>query len=143
MLQLVNSFLMFSLVHSFQVYLMCYPRKQRKPLACATLGSVCLCQLYLWELRNNVQIFFHVTVACYGTFVIFTRPVQEKLPQYTLQVYHKCDIFKKIFSSSFFQRILIWNLLSVIMLNEWVFFFLLYFFFFFLQKDSYCGFYFP
>lgn len=68
----------------FQVYLMCYPRKQRKPLACATLGSVCLCQLYLWELRNNVQIFFHVTVACYGTFVIFTRPVQEKLPQYTL-----------------------------------------------------------
>ncbi|XP_048754228.1 vesicle-trafficking protein SEC22a-like isoform X1 [Ostrea edulis] len=78
------SFIFCSFLLLFQVYLMCYPRKQRKPLACATLGSVCLCQLYLWELRNNVQIFFHVTVACYGTFVIFTRPVQEKLPQYTL-----------------------------------------------------------
>lgn len=78
------SFIFCSFLLLFQIYLMCYPRKQRKPLACATLGSVCLCQLYLWELRNNVQIFFHVTVACYGTFVIFTRPVQEKLPQYTL-----------------------------------------------------------
>lgn len=68
----------------YQVYLMCYPLKKRKALACATVASICICQLYLWEYRNNYQIVFHIIVACLGTFVIFTRKVQEKLPQYTL-----------------------------------------------------------
>ena len=63
---------------------MVYPLRRRKPLACATLGSICICQLYLWEQRSNIGLMFHVTVACYGTFVIMTRQVQGKLPQYTL-----------------------------------------------------------
>ncbi|KAH3720059.1 vesicle-trafficking protein SEC22a-like [Dreissena polymorpha] len=68
----------------YQSYLICYPHKRRKALACATLGSICVCQLYLYEHRSIFGLIFHVTVACYGTFVIITRQMQSKLPQYTL-----------------------------------------------------------
>ncbi|KAK6165252.1 hypothetical protein SNE40_022212 [Patella caerulea] len=68
----------------YQVFLMCFPTSMRKPLACGTLGSICVCQLYLWEYRTNVEILFHVCVGCTATFVIFTRKIQEKLPQYNL-----------------------------------------------------------
>lgn len=68
----------------YQAYLICNPLKRRKPLACATLGSLCICQLYLWEHRSIFGLIFHVTVACYGTFVIMTRQVRNKLPQYNL-----------------------------------------------------------
>ncbi|KAL3831851.1 hypothetical protein ACJMK2_023550 [Sinanodonta woodiana] len=78
------TFLICCFLSLYQIYLIINPLRRRKALACATLASNCLCQLYLWEYRNNLQILFHVTVACYGTFVIFTRKVQEKLPQYTL-----------------------------------------------------------
>lgn len=68
----------------YQAFLIFYPLKQQRPLACATLGSLCLCQLYLWEHRSLSGLMFHVTVACYGTFVIFSRKLEAKLPQYTL-----------------------------------------------------------
>ncbi|XP_041365906.1 vesicle-trafficking protein SEC22a-like [Gigantopelta aegis] len=77
-------FLLCCLFFSYQVYLMCWPTNMRKPLACATLGSICLCQLYLWEHRTSIQMLFHITVSCTATFVIFTRQIQEKLPQYNL-----------------------------------------------------------
>lgn len=82
--QYAATFILNSLLLVYQVYLLCVPVKTRRPLACATLFSICLCQLYLWEYRNNYLIIFHIIVAVYGTFVIFKRKVQQKLPQYTL-----------------------------------------------------------
>ncbi|KAL4222870.1 Vesicle-trafficking protein S22a [Mactra antiquata] len=78
------TFLVCCFLSFYQAYLICYPLKRRKALACATLGSICMCQLYLWEHRSIFGSIFHVTVACYGTFVIMTRQLQSKLPQYTL-----------------------------------------------------------
>ncbi|ESO82206.1 hypothetical protein LOTGIDRAFT_223470 [Lottia gigantea] len=78
------TFMLCSVFFLYQIYLMVCPTKMRKPLACGTLGSICLCQLYLWEYRTNVEILFHVCVGCTATFVIFTRKIQQKLPQYNL-----------------------------------------------------------
>ncbi|OWF43535.1 vesicle-trafficking protein SEC22a-like [Mizuhopecten yessoensis] len=82
--QYAATFILNCLLLVYQVYLLCVPVKTRRPLACATLFSICLCQLYLWEYRNNYLIIFHFIVAVFGTYVIFKRKVQEKLPQYTL-----------------------------------------------------------
>ncbi|XP_046585306.1 vesicle-trafficking protein SEC22a-like [Haliotis rubra] len=82
--QYAVAFFLCFLFFGYQVYLMSCPTSMRKPLACATLGSICLCQLYLWEHRTSVQVLFHVTVGCAATFTIFTRQIQEKLPQYNL-----------------------------------------------------------
>ncbi|XP_046335994.2 vesicle-trafficking protein SEC22a-like [Haliotis rufescens] len=82
--QYAVAFFLCFLFFGYQVYLICCPIGMRKPLACATLGSICLCQLYLWEHRTSVQMLFHVTVGCAATFTIFTRQIQEKLPQYNL-----------------------------------------------------------
>ncbi|XP_033735755.1 vesicle-trafficking protein SEC22a-like [Pecten maximus] len=82
--QYAATFILNFILLLYQVYLLCVPVKTRRPLACATLFSICLCQLYLWEYRNNYLIIFHFIVAVFGTFVIFKRKVQEKLPQYTL-----------------------------------------------------------
>ena len=79
-----RKYLHIKFVYLFQAYLIYYPLKRRKSLACATLGSLCICQLYLWEHRSIFGLVFHITVACYGTFVIMTRQVRNKLPQYTL-----------------------------------------------------------
>ncbi|XP_052797135.1 vesicle-trafficking protein SEC22a-like [Mya arenaria] len=65
----------------YQAYLICYPHKRRAALACATLSSICVCQLYLYEQRSVLGLGFHIMVACYGTFVIVTRKMQSKLPQ--------------------------------------------------------------
>ncbi|WAQ94139.1 SC22A-like protein [Mya arenaria] len=70
--------------HMDTAYLICYPHKRRAALACATLSSICVCQLYLYEQRSVLGLGFHIMVACYGTFVIVTRKMQSKLPQYTL-----------------------------------------------------------
>ncbi|XP_064614179.1 vesicle-trafficking protein SEC22a-like [Liolophura sinensis] len=78
------TFILLCFLSLFQVYLQVIYVKTRRALACGTLGSICLCQLYLWEQRNNYQIVFHVTVACVSTFVIFTRNIQQKLPEYSL-----------------------------------------------------------
>ncbi|KAL5006632.1 hypothetical protein ScPMuIL_015438 [Solemya velum] len=82
--QYAVTFLVCSFLSLYQIYLMHHPQKRRHSLACATLGSICLCQIYLWEYRTNILILFHITVACLGTFVIFTRKVSHKLPQYSL-----------------------------------------------------------
>ncbi|KAK3108864.1 hypothetical protein FSP39_017527 [Pinctada imbricata] len=82
--QYAASFLLCCFFSLYQIYLMCCPLRKGKSLAVATLICTCLCQLYLWEYRNDYQIFFHIVVTFLSTYIVFTRQVPGKLPQYTL-----------------------------------------------------------
>lgn len=47
-----------------------------------TFGLICLCNMYLYELRNLWQLFFHVTVGAFVTLQIWLRQAQGKAPDY-------------------------------------------------------------
>ncbi|XP_029646162.1 vesicle-trafficking protein SEC22a [Octopus sinensis] len=69
----------------FQIYLMLVPVKKKTALAGATLASICLCQLYVWEYKNSIiATLFYVAVASFTTFIICTRRLEEKQKQYML-----------------------------------------------------------
>ncbi|NP_001087747.1 SEC22 homolog C, vesicle trafficking protein L homeolog [Xenopus laevis] len=56
-----------------QCYLYLFHCSARKMKACGLLGVVCLCNVYLYGLRNAWQILFHVSVALLSAHQILTR----------------------------------------------------------------------
>uniref|UniRef100_A0A8C4T417 SEC22 homolog A, vesicle trafficking protein n=1 Tax=Erpetoichthys calabaricus TaxID=27687 RepID=A0A8C4T417_ERPCA len=49
-----------------------------------SFALICLCNLYLYELRNLWQLFFHVTVGAFATLQIRLRQPQGKAPDYNV-----------------------------------------------------------
>uniref|UniRef100_A0A0L8HM77 Vesicle-trafficking protein SEC22a/c C-terminal domain-containing protein n=2 Tax=Octopus bimaculoides TaxID=37653 RepID=A0A0L8HM77_OCTBM len=83
--QYAAAFFISFVLTGFQIYLMLVPVKKKTALAGATLASICLCQLYVWEYKNSiVAILFYVAVASFTTFIICTRRLEEKQKQYML-----------------------------------------------------------
>ncbi|XP_072325976.1 vesicle-trafficking protein SEC22a isoform X3 [Scyliorhinus torazame] len=68
----------------YQCYLLgCYSGR-RNLKSFLMFGLVCLCNLYLHELRNTWQILFHVTVAAFATLQTRMRQPQGKAPDYNV-----------------------------------------------------------
>ncbi|XP_036707188.1 vesicle-trafficking protein SEC22a isoform X3 [Balaenoptera musculus] len=65
-----------------QCYLFVYYTGWRNVKSFLTFGLICLCNMYLYELRNLWQLFFHVTVGAFVTLQIWLRQAQGKAPDY-------------------------------------------------------------
>ncbi|XP_040858740.1 vesicle-trafficking protein SEC22a isoform X2 [Ochotona curzoniae] len=65
-----------------QCYLLVYYTSWRNVKSFLTFGLLCLCNMYLYELRNLWQLFFHVTVGAFVTLQIWLRQAQGKAPDY-------------------------------------------------------------
>ncbi|XP_017901228.1 PREDICTED: vesicle-trafficking protein SEC22a isoform X3 [Capra hircus] len=65
-----------------QCYLLVYYTSWRNVKSFLTFGLICLCNMYLYELRNLWQLFFHVTVGAFVTLQIWLRQAQGKAPDY-------------------------------------------------------------
>ncbi|XP_039222699.1 vesicle-trafficking protein SEC22c isoform X2 [Crotalus tigris] len=61
-------------------YLYLFYTSARKIKVFILLATVCLCNVYLYGLRNNWQILFHIAVASFSSHQILTRQVAEKQP---------------------------------------------------------------
>ncbi|KAM3855694.1 vesicle-trafficking protein SEC22a isoform 2-T3 [Vipera latastei] len=68
----------------YQCYLFAYCMSWRNIKSFLTFGLICLCNMYLYELRNLWQIFFHVTVGAFLTLQIWLRQPQGKAPDYNV-----------------------------------------------------------
>ncbi|XP_048340819.1 vesicle-trafficking protein SEC22a isoform X2 [Sphaerodactylus townsendi] len=68
----------------YQCYLFVYCTGWRNMKSFLTFGLICLCNMYLYELRNLWQIFFHVTVGAFSTLQIRIRQPQGKSPDYNV-----------------------------------------------------------
>ncbi|KAJ6665484.1 hypothetical protein lerEdw1_003325 [Lerista edwardsae] len=68
----------------YQCYLFVYCTGWRNIKSFLTFGLICLCSMYLYELRNLWQIFFHVTVGAFSTLQIWLRQPQGKSPDYNV-----------------------------------------------------------
>uniref|UniRef100_A0A6B2F8E6 Longin domain-containing protein n=1 Tax=Bothriechis nubestris TaxID=1766655 RepID=A0A6B2F8E6_9SAUR len=68
----------------YQCYLFAYCMSWRNIKSFLTFGLICLCNMYLYELRNLWQIFFHVTVGAFLTLQIRLRQPQGKAPDYNV-----------------------------------------------------------
>uniref|UniRef100_A0A5F9DRV6 Vesicle-trafficking protein SEC22a n=2 Tax=Oryctolagus cuniculus TaxID=9986 RepID=A0A5F9DRV6_RABIT len=66
----------------YQCYLLVYYTSWRNVKSFLTFGLICLCNMYLYELRNLWQLFFHVTVGAFVTLQIWLRQAQGKAPDY-------------------------------------------------------------
>ncbi|XP_004391992.1 PREDICTED: vesicle-trafficking protein SEC22a [Odobenus rosmarus divergens] len=66
----------------YQCYLLVYYTGWRNVKSFLTFGLICLCNMYLYELRNLWQLFFHVTVGAFVTLQIWLRQAQGKAPDY-------------------------------------------------------------
>lgn len=66
----------------YQCYLLVYYTSWRNVKSFLTFGLVCLCNMYLYELRNLWQLFFHVTVGAFVTLQIWLRQAQGKAPDH-------------------------------------------------------------
>ncbi|XP_030357076.1 vesicle-trafficking protein SEC22c [Strigops habroptila] len=64
----------------FQCYLYLFYSSARKVKTFVLLFSVCLCNIYLYGLRNLWQIAFHIGVASLSSYQILTRQLMEKQP---------------------------------------------------------------
>ncbi|XP_005150067.2 vesicle-trafficking protein SEC22c [Melopsittacus undulatus] len=64
----------------FQCYLYLFYSSARKMKTFVLLFSVCLCNIYLYGLRNLWQIVFHIGVASLSSYQILTRQLMEKQP---------------------------------------------------------------
>ncbi|KAM4687934.1 vesicle-trafficking protein SEC22c isoform 1-T2 [Discoglossus pictus] len=74
----VMAFLTAFSANILQCYLYLYYSPARKIKACALLVLICLCNIYLYGLRNLWQIVFHVLVALLSAQQILTRTTMEK-----------------------------------------------------------------
>ncbi|KAE8595427.1 hypothetical protein XENTR_v10015744 [Xenopus tropicalis] len=61
-----------------QCYLYLFHCSARKRKACGLLGIICLCNAYLYGLRNAWQILFHISVAALSAQQILTRKPLDK-----------------------------------------------------------------
>ncbi|NXD68305.1 SC22A protein, partial [Eolophus roseicapillus] len=68
----------------YQCYLFVYYTGWRNAKSFLTFGLICLCNMYLYELRNLWQLFFHVTVGAFSTLQIRLRQPQGKSPDYNV-----------------------------------------------------------
>ncbi|XP_018429709.1 PREDICTED: vesicle-trafficking protein SEC22a [Nanorana parkeri] len=68
----------------YQCYLFVYITSWRNMKSFLAFGLICLCNMYLHELRNLWQLFFHVTVAAFATLQIRLRQPQSKSPDYNV-----------------------------------------------------------
>ncbi|XP_064420006.1 vesicle-trafficking protein SEC22a [Latimeria chalumnae] len=68
----------------YQCYLFGYSTNWRYCKSFLTFTLICLCNLYLYELRNLWQLFFHVTVGAFATFHVRMRQPQVKSPDYNV-----------------------------------------------------------
>uniref|UniRef100_A0A671TDV9 Vesicle-trafficking protein SEC22a-like n=1 Tax=Sinocyclocheilus anshuiensis TaxID=1608454 RepID=A0A671TDV9_9TELE len=76
-LQLVLNFLL-------PCYLFAYFSVWRNIKSFLAFAMICLCNMYLYELRNMWQILFHVTVGAFITLQIHLRQPQGKSPDYNV-----------------------------------------------------------
>uniref|UniRef100_A0A8D0HN48 SEC22 homolog A, vesicle trafficking protein n=1 Tax=Sphenodon punctatus TaxID=8508 RepID=A0A8D0HN48_SPHPU len=67
-----------------QCYIFVYCTGWRNVKSFLTFGLICLCNMYLYELRNAWQLFFHVTVGAFSTLQIQFRQPQGKAPDYNV-----------------------------------------------------------
>ncbi|XP_055481115.1 vesicle-trafficking protein SEC22a isoform X2 [Psammomys obesus] len=65
-----------------QCYLLVYYTSWRNVKSFLTFGLICLCNMYLYDLRNLWQLFFHVTVGAFVTLQIWLRQAQGKAPDH-------------------------------------------------------------
>ncbi|XP_051786285.1 vesicle-trafficking protein SEC22a isoform X2 [Erpetoichthys calabaricus] len=68
----------------YQCYLFTFCTGWRSLKAFLSFALICLCNLYLYELRNLWQLFFHVTVGAFATLQIRLRQPQGKAPDYNV-----------------------------------------------------------
>ncbi|XP_073161217.1 vesicle-trafficking protein SEC22a isoform X2 [Lepidochelys kempii] len=67
-----------------ECYLFLYCTSWRNVKSFLTFGLICLCNMYLYELRNLWQLFFHVTVGAFSALQIRLRQPQGKSPDYNV-----------------------------------------------------------
>ncbi|RXN31364.1 vesicle-trafficking SEC22a [Labeo rohita] len=67
-----------------QCYLFAYYSVWRNIKSFLAFAMICLCNMYLYELRNMWQILFHVTVGAFITLQIHLRRPQGKSPDYNV-----------------------------------------------------------
>ncbi|XP_030065322.1 vesicle-trafficking protein SEC22a [Microcaecilia unicolor] len=68
----------------YQCYLFAYWTGWRNVKSFLTFGLICLCNMYLYELRNLWQLFFHVTVGAFATLQVRIRRPLEKCHDYNV-----------------------------------------------------------
>ncbi|XP_062390358.1 vesicle-trafficking protein SEC22a [Sardina pilchardus] len=68
----------------YQCYLFAYYSVWRNIKSFLAFALICLCNMYLYELRNVWQILFHVTVGAFITLQIRLRLPQGKAPDYNV-----------------------------------------------------------
>lgn len=68
----------------YQVYLFACYSVWRNFKSFLAFAMICLSNMYLYELRNMWQIFFHVTVGAFVTLQIYLRRPQGKAPDYNV-----------------------------------------------------------
>lgn len=68
----------------YQCFLFAYFSVWRNSKSFLALGLICLCNMYLYELRNAWQILFHVTAGAFMTLQIRLRQPQGKAPDYNV-----------------------------------------------------------
>ncbi|KAG8432136.1 hypothetical protein GDO86_016680 [Hymenochirus boettgeri] len=68
----------------YQCYLFAYSTNWRNVKSFLAFGLICLCNMYLHELRNIWQLFFHVTVGASTTLQIRLRQPLSKSPDYNV-----------------------------------------------------------
>ncbi|XDV30186.1 hypothetical protein PO909_033156 [Leuciscus waleckii] len=68
----------------YQCYLFAYFSVWRNIKSFLAFAMICLCNMYLYELRNMWQILFHVTVGAFITLQIHLRGPQGKAPDYNV-----------------------------------------------------------
>ncbi|KAK1165898.1 vesicle-trafficking protein SEC22a [Acipenser oxyrinchus oxyrinchus] len=68
----------------YQCYLFAFCTSWRNVKSCLSFGLICLCSMYLYELRNMWQLLFHVTVGVFTTLQIRLRQPQGKAPDYNV-----------------------------------------------------------
>ncbi|XP_010084708.1 PREDICTED: vesicle-trafficking protein SEC22c, partial [Pterocles gutturalis] len=76
----VIAFILPFLACVFQCYLYLFYSSARKVKTFVLFFSVCLCNIYLYGLRNIWQIAFHIGVASLSSYQILTRQLMEKQP---------------------------------------------------------------
>lgn len=84
-----------------QCYLFVYCTGWRDIKSFLTFGLICLCNMYLHELRNLWQIFFHLTVGAFSTLQIWLRQPQGKSPDYNVW-WLSSDLLKTNLSQAIF-----------------------------------------
>uniref|UniRef100_W5M3H4 SEC22 homolog A, vesicle trafficking protein n=1 Tax=Lepisosteus oculatus TaxID=7918 RepID=W5M3H4_LEPOC len=80
----VVAFFLGSTACLYQCYLFAYCTVWRNIKSFLAFALICLCNMYLYELRNMWQILFHVTVGAFTTLQIRLRQPQGKAPDYNV-----------------------------------------------------------